>query len=65
MYKLLNISLLICFVSALGQVQNRSTCTVPAEWEPQDAVWMGIRFWRAWELLIGIFVLLALIGAIF
>ncbi len=37
------IILSIWLVSTLSQAQTRSTYTMPAEWEPQDAVWMGLR----------------------
>ncbi|WP_097127511.1 agmatine deiminase family protein [Spirosoma fluviale] len=43
MYKSPAISLLIYLVSTLSQAKTRSTYTMPAEWEPQDAVWMGLR----------------------
>ena len=43
MNKLPAISLLIWLISTLSHGQTRSGYTMPAEWEPQDAVWMGLR----------------------
>jgi agmatine deiminase len=43
MIKPLVILLLSWLVSTLSRAQTRPAYTMPAEWEPQDAVWMGLR----------------------
>ncbi|HEY0108322.1 MAG TPA: agmatine deiminase family protein, partial [Fibrella sp.] len=39
----LAISLLLWLTSSLSQAQTLPGYTMPAEWEPQEAVWMGLR----------------------
>ncbi|MBC3785644.1 agmatine deiminase family protein [Spirosoma utsteinense] len=43
MTKTLVLALISWLVSTLSLAQTRSTYTMPAEWEHQDAVWMGLR----------------------